>query len=45
LGARKGNADLAKVVTAIRDRPQYQVAIDPAAIDEVSALVTKITGV
>jgi 2-isopropylmalate synthase len=45
LGARKGNADLAKIVTAIRDRPQYQVAINPAAIAEVSGLVAKITGV
>jgi 2-isopropylmalate synthase len=44
LGARKGNADLAKIVAAIRNYPQYQVAIDPAAIAEVSALVTKITG-
>jgi 2-isopropylmalate synthase len=43
LGARKGNADLAKVVTAIRDRPQYQVEIDPALIDVASELVTKIT--
>jgi 2-isopropylmalate synthase len=45
LGARKGNADLAKVVAAIRDRSEYQVAIDLAAIDEVSELVTKITGI
>ncbi len=44
LGARKGNADLAKVVAAIRNLSQYQVAIDPAAINEVSALVAKIMG-
>jgi 2-isopropylmalate synthase len=45
LGARKGNADLAKVVMAIRDYPQYQVAIDPDAIATVSELVTQITGI
>ncbi len=44
LGARKGNADLAKIVAAIHNYPQYQVAIDPTAIDTVSELVAKITG-
>jgi 2-isopropylmalate synthase len=45
LGARKGNADLAKVVSAIRNLPQYQVAIDTDAIEEVSELVATITGI
>jgi 2-isopropylmalate synthase len=45
LGARKGNADLAKVVAAIRDRSDYQVAIDPALLDVASELVTIITGI
>lgn len=43
LGARKGNADLAKVVRAIQDRPQYQVAIAAGSIATVSELVTQIT--
>jgi 2-isopropylmalate synthase len=45
LGARKGNADLAKVVMEIRDCSEYQVAVDPAAIAPVSELVAKITGI
>jgi len=43
LGARKGNADLAKIVERISEI--YQVNIDTSLISQASELVTQITGI
>jgi 2-isopropylmalate synthase len=43
LGARKGNADLEKIVTQIGGNKNYQPKIEPALISEVSNLVDRIT--
>jgi 2-isopropylmalate synthase len=43
LGARKGNADLEKIVTQIGGNKNYQTKIEPALISEVSNLVDRIT--
>jgi 2-isopropylmalate synthase len=44
LGARKGNADLEKVVMGILQQKNYQIDIDISLMKEVSELVAKITG-
>ncbi|WP_416668988.1 2-isopropylmalate synthase [Egbenema bharatensis] len=43
LGARKGNADLGKVVRGIQNGAKYQTAIDPSRLEQISALVKQIT--
>ncbi len=42
LGARKGNADLEKIVTQIGANKTYRTAIEPALISKVSKLVDRI---
>ncbi|AFY49603.1 isopropylmalate/homocitrate/citramalate synthase [Nostoc sp. PCC 7524] len=44
LGARKGNADLEKVVMGILQQKDYQIDIDISLMKQVSELVAKITG-
>jgi 2-isopropylmalate synthase len=45
LGARKGNADLARVVKAIVNHSQYDTKVNPALLEQASELVTHITGI
>jgi 2-isopropylmalate synthase len=45
LGARKGNADLGKVVLGIVQQAKYQVEIDTALLNQASDLVREITGI
>jgi 2-isopropylmalate synthase len=45
LGARKGNADLEKVVNAIAPYHNYRVDIDQDLLSAASELVTQITGI
>jgi 2-isopropylmalate synthase len=45
LGARKGNADLGEVVSAIIQHPNYSIDIDSSLLSAVSELVTQITGI
>ncbi len=45
LGARKGNADLEKVVSAIAQCPNYKVDIDTSLLSTASELVTQISGI
>ena len=43
LGARKGNADLEKVVMGVLEQGGYQVEIDTSLMSKASELVSKIT--
>ena len=43
LGARKGNADLIKIVSKLLETGNYQINIDPALIDRAVELVNQIT--
>ncbi len=43
LGARKGNADLAEVVTAIANHQDYRVDVEPTLLPQASELVAEIT--
>ena len=45
LGARKGNADLAEIVTAIANHQDYQVDVELSALSQASELVAEITGI
>ena len=45
LGARKGNADLEKVVMGVLARGDYQVGIDTSLMSKASELVAEITGI
>jgi 2-isopropylmalate synthase len=45
LGARKGNADLEKVVNAIAQSQNYSVDINTSLLTAASELVTQITGI
>lgn len=45
LGARKGNADLAEVVTAIANHQDYQVDVELSSLPQASELVAEITGI
>lgn len=45
LGARKGNADLAKVVIGVLNQGNYQIDIDTELINQASELVAQITGI
>ena len=45
LGARKGNADLEKIVNAIAQSNNYQVDIDVSLLSAASKLVKQITGI
>lgn len=45
LGARKGNADLAKVVMGVLNQGNYQIDIDTELINQASELVSQITGI
>ena len=45
LGARKGNADLEKVVNAIAQSANYQTDIDLSLLSAASELVNQITGI
>lgn len=46
LGARKGNADLEKVIREVlKQSNSYQIGIDTSLISSASDLVTKITGI
>ncbi len=43
LGARKGNADLKKVVRQLKDK-NYQIGINTSLINQASERVAQITG-
>ncbi|MGB7444106.1 MAG: hypothetical protein WA919_23825 [Coleofasciculaceae cyanobacterium] len=43
LGARKGNADLGKIVRAVLSQGKYQIEIDTSLISQASELVNQIT--
>ncbi|MDZ8189466.1 MAG: 2-isopropylmalate synthase [Nostoc sp. ChiSLP02] len=43
LGARAGNADLAKVVAAIANDSRYHTAIDPSYLNRASQMLTQFT--
>ncbi|MBE9114460.1 2-isopropylmalate synthase [Lusitaniella coriacea LEGE 07157] len=45
LGARKGNADLSQIVIALSPSPDYFTDINPESCNNVSQLVTQITGI
>lgn len=45
LGARKGNADLEKVVNAIAQSANYRTDIDLSLLSDASELVNQITGI
>ncbi len=45
LGARKGNADLGQVVTAIAQTQAYTVDLEIALLAQASDLVTQLTGI
>lgn len=45
LGARKGNADLEKVVMGVLERGKYQIDIDTSLMRKASELVSEITGI
>lgn len=44
LGARKGNADLEKVVAAVLSQGKYQLEIDTSLISQATELVNQVTG-
>jgi 2-isopropylmalate synthase len=45
LGARKGNADLEKLVMEVLNRDTYEIKINTSLIKKASELVAKITGI
>ena len=45
LGARKGNADLAKIVQAVSQQHNYQIDFKTSLIKQASELVKQITGI
>ncbi|HEY9649138.1 MAG TPA: hypothetical protein V6C95_00640, partial [Coleofasciculaceae cyanobacterium] len=45
LGARKGNADLGKIVSAINQNPNYHVNINTALLPAASQVVTQVMGI
>ncbi len=45
LGARKGNADLAKIIEVISQNDNYQIDIETSLIKQASELVNQITGI
>lgn len=45
LGARKGNADLQKVVSELLNYQEYQIKIDTSLMSKASNLVYEITGI
>jgi 2-isopropylmalate synthase len=45
LGARKGNAELQRVVSEVLSQGIYQIDIDTSLLSKASELVSKITGI